>query len=80
MQPTNAAVVPPQTPVQTLPPAVAQAVPPEAAGASKNGLIAAAAGLFIVVITILVFILRRARGRNSASLITESLKKDKIHS
>jgi hypothetical protein len=79
MQPTNAAVVPPQTPAP--PPAMAaQTTPPETAGTKTNGLIAAGAGIFIVAIAILFFILRRARGRNSASLITESLKKDKIHS
>jgi hypothetical protein len=80
MQPTNAAVVPPQAPVHPLLPAAAQATPPESSGAKTDGLIAAGAGLFIVAIAILFFILRRARGRNSASLITESLKKDKIHS
>ncbi|HXC34992.1 MAG TPA: hypothetical protein VNV43_03905 [Candidatus Acidoferrales bacterium] len=80
MQPTNATIVPPQAQVRPPPPAAAQAMPPESTGTSTVGLIAAGAGLFIVAIAILFFILRRARGRNSASLITESLKKDKIHS
>lgn len=79
MLPTNAAVVPPQSPAQTLPPAAAQATPPEKASTNLDGLIAAGAGV-IVVIAILIFILRRARSRKSPSLITESLKKDKIHS
>lgn len=78
--PTNATVIPPQTPARTLPPAAAQAVPPESASTNSDGLIAAGAGFFIVAIAILFFILRRARGRNRESLITESLKKDKIHS
>ncbi len=80
IQPTNAAVVPPQAPISTPPPATAQTMPPETAGTGIHGLIAVGAGLFIVVIAILSFILRRARSRNSASLITESMKKDKIHS
>ena len=80
MQPTNAAIVPPPAPAPTVPSAEARTVPPETAGANKDGLIAAGAGIFIVAIAILVFILRRARRRNSSSLITESMKKDKIHS
>ncbi|HEV2329959.1 MAG TPA: hypothetical protein VGY56_14355 [Verrucomicrobiae bacterium] len=76
----NATVVPPQATVRPPPPAAAQAMPPDSAGTSTDGLIAAGVGLFIVAIAILLFILRRSRGRNSASLITESLEKDKIHS
>lgn len=80
IRPTNAAVVPPQTPARPLPPAAAQATPPQRASTDIDGLIAAGAGVFIIAIAIVFFILRRARGRHSASLITESLKKDEIHS
>jgi hypothetical protein len=79
IQPTNAMVVPPPAPAQTPPPIAAKVMPPEKAATNIDGFIAAGAGL-IVVVAITFFILRRARGRNSASLITESLKKDKIHS
>jgi hypothetical protein len=72
-------VVPPPAPAQTPPPIAAKVMPPEKAATNIDGFIAAGAGL-IVVVAITFFILRRARGRNSASLITESLKKDKIHS
>jgi hypothetical protein len=75
---TNPVVPPPaQATSQPIPPApiAATPTPPENSGMGRKGLLAAGAGIFIVVVAIIYLFLRRSRGRDSSSLITESLKK-----
>lgn len=80
MQPitdTNTTVLPSQAPARPMPPAAAAAapVPPENSREGKEGYLAAGAGAFVVVVAIVYLLFRRSRGRDSSSLITESLKK-----
>ncbi|HEY1790137.1 MAG TPA: hypothetical protein VGJ73_18465 [Verrucomicrobiae bacterium] len=75
IQPTNTVVAPLQATVRPSPPPSALPQPPQSPGAGKNRLLEAGAGLGIVAIAIVYFLLRRSRSQNSTSLITESLKK-----
>ncbi|HTV43418.1 MAG TPA: hypothetical protein VMF08_22840 [Candidatus Sulfotelmatobacter sp.] len=71
IEPTNP-IVPPARPG---PPATATVAPPESSGTSRDGLVAAGAGLLVVAVGALYLVFRRSRSRTSPSLITESLKK-----
>ena len=74
--PATATVVPPaQTTAHPIPPATATVTPAENSSRGRNGLLAVGAGILVVVVGALYLVSRRSRGRGSASLITESLKK-----
>ena len=74
IEPTNPPVPPPQA-ARPTPPTAATVTPPENPGINKNALLAAGAGLLVVVVGAFYLVFRRSRGRSSPSLITESLKK-----
>ncbi|HEV2319688.1 MAG TPA: hypothetical protein VGV18_08060, partial [Verrucomicrobiae bacterium] len=80
IEPTNNASLAAPATSGPISPASATTAPGESPDSIKESLLIAGAAVVVAAIAVIYFLLRRARSHHSSSLISESLKKEKIQS